>query len=334
MKKWLTGFCILLLVSVALEYLFIPGNLLIVKIVPVQCNVNSANKFLGSENNWAKWWPDRRSGDSAGGAFTYGGMRFRMGGQFQHVMEVSILLPDSVVQSRISIVPVGDNLDSAILKWDCALNAGLNPVNRIRQYQAAKRVKENMEGILFGLRSFIENKFNVYGLEVHQTSTKDSFLVGIKSVFPVYPTTVDIYALVDKLRKYIGDGGARETDHPMMNVTVMPGKATGLSGKAAGLAAKGADMEQSYQVMVAIPENKDLRATETIFTRKMTPGRYLVADVKGGQETVKAALGQMQDYATDYQRTSMAIPFQSLLTDRSVERDTTKWVTRIYYPVY
>jgi hypothetical protein len=36
---------------------------------------------------------------------------------------------------------------------------------------------------------------------------------------------------------------------------------------------------------------------------------------------------------SDYQQTAMAIPFESLVTDRSREPDTLKWITNIYVPV-
>jgi hypothetical protein len=42
----------------------------------------------------------------------------------------------------------------------------------------------------------------------------------------------------------------------------------------------------------------------------------------------------MQQYFADYKRVAMAIPFEYLVTDRETETDTTKWVTRIYAPVY
>jgi len=35
----------------------------------------------------------------------------------------------------------------------------------------------------------------------------------------------------------------------------------------------------------------------------------------------------------DYQRAIIAIPFQMLITDRTKETDSTKWITRLYYPV-
>jgi hypothetical protein len=41
----------------------------------------------------------------------------------------------------------------------------------------------------------------------------------------------------------------------------------------------------------------------------------------------------MQLYFDDYDKTSMAITFQYLVTDRIKEADTAKWITEIYAPV-
>jgi hypothetical protein len=35
----------------------------------------------------------------------------------------------------------------------------------------------------------------------------------------------------------------------------------------------------------------------------------------------------------DHQRVAPAIPFQSLVTDRTKQPDTSKWVTRLYWPI-
>ncbi|MBS1565351.1 MAG: hypothetical protein JST39_13240, partial [Bacteroidetes bacterium] len=73
---------------------------------------------------------------------------------------------------------------------------------------------------------------------------------------------------------------------------------------------------------------------DNIFFRKMVPGAFMVTDVRGGDETVVYALSQMRLYFDDYKKTSMAIPFAALITDRQQEPDSSRWVTRIYAPVY
>ena len=62
-------------------------------------------------------------------------------------------------------------------------------------------------------------------------------------------------------------------------------------------------------------------------------GNVLVTEIKGGTYTIKKSFDQLENYLTDAKRTSPAIPYEMMITDRSKETDTAKWVTRLYYPV-
>ena len=62
-------------------------------------------------------------------------------------------------------------------------------------------------------------------------------------------------------------------------------------------------------------------------------GNILITEVKGGSNKINNAYKQIRNYISDYNRIAPAIPFESLVTDRSKEPDSSKWVTRIYYPV-
>jgi hypothetical protein len=66
----------------------------------------------------------------------------------------------------------------------------------------------------------------------------------------------------------------------------------------------------------------------------MIAGNILVAEVKGGPYTVTNAFNSLHDYVTDHDLQSPAIPFQSLITNRLQQPDSTKWITKIYYPIY
>jgi hypothetical protein len=62
-------------------------------------------------------------------------------------------------------------------------------------------------------------------------------------------------------------------------------------------------------------------------------GKILIGEVRGGDATTKNAFAEMHNYVVDHQMTSPAIPFISLVTDRKQEPDSSKWISRIYYPV-
>jgi hypothetical protein len=66
----------------------------------------------------------------------------------------------------------------------------------------------------------------------------------------------------------------------------------------------------------------------------MVPGHFLRTEVTGGPHTIANAHRMMDQYFKDFNRVTMAIPFEYLVTDRLKEADTSKWITRVYGPVY
>jgi hypothetical protein len=63
-------------------------------------------------------------------------------------------------------------------------------------------------------------------------------------------------------------------------------------------------------------------------------GNTLEAEFKGGPEATLKAFELFDTYKNDMGYTAPAIPYQLLVTDRAKEADTTKWVTKFYYPVF
>jgi effector-binding domain-containing protein len=86
--------------------------------------------------------------------------------------------------------------------------------------------------------------------------------------------------------------------------------------------------------MLALPVNKILPDEGPFAFKRMVRGLILVAEIKGGPSTIENAFQVFKTYVEDHNYTEIALPFQSLITDRQAEPDTAKWVTKLYYPVY
>lgn len=313
MKKFIIfflPFCTLMLICI---YVFIPGKLKVSKIEYVNGNVNSAFRILSDQSAWEKWWPNKDSLKStlAENHFFYNGYKYHLTNKFFNSVEVSIKDNNTSIISRINII--GINPDSVILEWKCTLFASINPVARILNYRKAESIKSNMTFIFYKLRLFLENKKNIYGVNFHVSMSKDSTMVATKRMQTSYPSTSDIYNLIGSLKKYIRNEGAKENNFPMLNVRKLN------DGK--------------FETMVAIPVNKRLPGNGKIFFSRFVPWKVLGGEVKGGTHTINEALHQMEIYIADYQKTAMAIPFQLLVTNRTEEPDTLKWITWIYTPV-
>ena len=52
------------------------------------------------------------------------------------------------------------------------------------------------------------------------------------------------------------------------------------------------------------------------------------------RENYRKAFDNFENYRSDYTILSPAIPYQLMITDRIKESDTTKWVTKFYYPIF
>jgi hypothetical protein len=306
MKKGFLIAGVILVLVLAAIYLLVPSRLNIVVVVPVKCNVDAAGRSLLDTADRAKWWPDE--GDGA--------IRCRFTGLFRRGVDVMIDDRGMWVPGRLEVYPKV-SIDSCLLQWDVSLTSGLNPVQRVERYLRAKKLAEAMKAMLSRLGSRLEDQRLVYGMAITQgnaSTETDSVLVSTEQVFDRYPSDSAIYVLVEKLRRFVVRNGGHETGHPMLNVTDR------LLG--------------AFKVEVGLPTDKFMKGDGDIRWRRLVRVQFLEADVRGGDSTVREAGRQMANYISDYQRTIMGIPYQSLITDRMKEADTTKWMTRLYVPIY
>jgi hypothetical protein len=303
MKKGLLVAGIILVLGLAAIYLLVPSRLNVVVVLPVKCNVDAADRSLRDTGNRAKWWGDAQNGE----------IRCKVTGLFRRMVDVSIDGGGMSIQSRLNVYPKV-RIDSCLLQWELGLSCDLNPIRRIERYRQAKILGGDMEGILSRVRSRLEDQRLVYGMLISEGNTLDSMLVSTVRIFDRYPSDSTVYVLVEKLRRFVIKNGGHETGFPMLNVTNQLGG--------------------TFKVEVGLPTGKEMKDDGDIRWRRLIRVVFLEADVRGGDATVREAERQMANYISDYQRTVMAIPYQSLITERMKEPDTTKWVTRLYVPVF
>jgi SepF-like predicted cell division protein (DUF552 family) len=135
-----------------------------------------------------------------------------------------------------------------------------------------------------------------------------------KKIFDHYPNTEDIYEMVSQIKKHISREQAKEEDYPMLHV-------------------KASD-SMHYEAQVAVPVDRKITDSDTFSIKRMLKnGDILVAEITGGKDITDSAMKQLELYVSDYQYNNIAIPFHSLVTDRTKEADSSKWVTKIYYPI-
>jgi hypothetical protein len=316
MKKWFIGFLLIVVLVVASIYIFIPNKLEISQTAYIKVPPPAAYRFIANQSKWRHWWPEKnleqvRGDTSKTAAFVHNEAEYSLSYKTTNVVEITVAIDTFKINTNILLIELDS--DSTALHWEGVMNTGYNPFRKIQIYQRAKKIRQGIRDILYTLSLFLEKKENVYSLSVAQTRVTDTLLATSTMNTSLYPTMNQVYSLVKSIREYISSEEGKETNYPMLHVS------TPDSGK--------------FTAMVAIPVNKRIRDNAKFTFKRMVPGNILVAEVKGGVNNIEYALMQMENFVKDHQLKSPAIPFQSLVTDRLKNPDSTQWITRIYYPI-
>jgi effector-binding domain-containing protein len=201
-----------------------------------------------------------------------------------------------------------------LVDWQTQLKSSSGPFKRFSQYMKVKEIGKDMNVILTSLKNFAEDPQNIYGIKVVKAIVTDSVLISTRRSFDHKPDVQEIDGMIQNLKNYIKQNGAVEKNLPMLNVM---------------------KTDNSYTAMTAIPVDRELPATNEFAPKVMLKGgNILEAEISGGPYTIERSFNELENYRADHKYTSPAIPFQLLVTDRAKEKDTTKWITKLYYPVF
>lgn len=313
MKKLLIGIFISAALLTAAVYFFIPENIAVGSEIITAGSVNAVQRITGSSNYRTRCLPKEGKIISPT-EYMLDGCTYQFATDNSINNNITIKYKNIKINSLLTTI--GLRNDSVNINWRLNLQCGFNPFNRIAIYFNLKKIKKTNEKILLALQIFLSSKKNVYGFNINRYTQADSTLISLKAFSLQYPTVEDIYKNIDKLKHYAAANAAATTNAPMLNITN--------------------DGTGKWLYMVALPIDKALdNKGEIIAKRMFAGGKILITDnITGGSATIKNALQNLENYKTDYGFMSPAIPFQSIVTDRMNQRDTTKWQTKLYYPVY
>jgi effector-binding domain-containing protein len=303
----------MLILAVAATYVFIPGKINIANVSLVKCTLNKVNACLRSPDRWAQWWPNYNMEDKkTDSIFTYRGFEYKLTEPLSNGANIQLAGKNISVESNIFLLSIGK--DSTAIQWRTSFTASLNPVKRFLQYFRAVTIKKNMNAVLEKLHDYADKTENIYGLSIRTEKVKFEFLVSVKKSLPAYPGTATIYEMVDELKRFVAEKGAKVEGAPMLSVIN--------SG------------DFRYDTELAIPVDKKMEGEGDIsFKWMLKGGNILVAETKGGTALIDQSMLRFKEFVSDHQYTVMAIPFQLMVTDRRQEKDSSKWITQLYYPV-
>lgn len=305
MKKGIIILLTFAALAIAGIFILIPSKIRISSVSKVHANSEGSLRILMNETNWAKWWPSEK-------VFQLDGSNYRISKKMVSGFELMISKNADSIASQLLVI--GIRTDTTVLTLSCELEAGNNPFKRLSGYNHATAIKRNFNLLLDSLNAFLSDQKNIYGFVANQVKVKDSVLISTRKSFDHYPDEFETEALIQKLRAYIKAGNAKEMNYPMLNVKQLD--------------------EKHFEAMVAIATDKRLPDNNDFATKMVVKnGNLLEAEITGGHARIRHAFIEYENLIEEYNKTPPAIPYQLIITDRTKERDTNKWVTKICYPI-
>ncbi|RFZ82054.1 hypothetical protein DYU05_15605 [Mucilaginibacter terrenus] len=300
-----------LLIIVVSIYFIIPQYITATSVVSVDATDVNVARFLVDQHQWPKWWPGKVvAGDSV---YEFNGNRITITNAAAGYVDCDVNTGNDVLKCKVSYQASGEGATN--ITWKAAKQSSLNPITRISEYFRIKKENTELEKILKSFKKFIQTDVNVYGLKIKLSKVKDGTMLATSTSTTTYPDMAVIYNLIDGLHKQISAAGANESNKPMLNINQVD--------------------EKEYHTMVAVPINKEVQPDQkSVINKMVVGGNLLETETKGGRGAINNAFTQLKRYQKDHGLISPAMPYEVMMNNRLMEKDTAKWVTKVYWPIF
>jgi len=299
MRKIILSVLAILLLSLTAVYLFIPSQILIKGSQMVYQPSSSVIRGMMQTSRWSEWMPKDISIKATNSL----------------VATIQTELTQDAIQVPVLFSIEDGTGKNALIGYETSMdNNQWSPIARIQYYLFAKKIQNKLDRVLAAAVSYYNESKGVYGFDIVETKVKDSSYLALDQILNDTPSIEQIYQMVSKLEQYVNSKNGRAIGAPMVNITRMD--------------------EKEVYIQVAIPLERDINVSDGFTIKKMVLGNLLSVKVQGDQAKVDQAFEATKQYINDKQKTSPAIPFVIYNTNRLLEKDSSRWVSTINYPIY
>jgi effector-binding domain-containing protein len=282
---------------------------------------------INNLHNWKKWsyWDTKDSSMIS----TYEGPEQGVGAKHiwksKEMGNGSLLItesePNSLVATALEFEDMGVSMggwklkDSAGGTWVTTyMDIDLDWKTRIMGVMFDSWLGPDFEKSLEGLRKLSENAptETSAGYKIEETTTPAQTIASTRMISSEKTVTPDI-----------GESFKKITDHMQASKLNFAGPVFTFFHS---FSPEKIDME------CAVPVNKMAKSSNDVTVKEMPASKAAVVDFYGWYANSHRAHAALNQWIKDHNKTMNGAPYEVYITDPMVEKDTTKWLTKIYYP--
>jgi hypothetical protein len=299
MRKLILSILTIIVLSLTGVYLLIPRQMLIKGSQMVYQPATSITRGMMQTDKWSEWMPKD--------------ITISIQGSLVATIQTALTLDQIQIPVLFSIMD-GEGKNTIISFETTMENSSYNPFTKIQYYIFAKKIQNKLARVLSAASAYYNYSKGVYGYDIVETRVKDSSLIAVDQTLNDTPSIIQIYQMVTQLEQHITAQNGKAKGAPMVNITRID--------------------EDKVYTQVAIPLERDIPVKAGLTIKKMVLGNLLSVKVQGDQTKVNQAFEATKQYINDKQKSSPAIPFVVYNTNRLLEKDPSRWISTINYPIY
>ncbi len=308
MKKIVLSIFVFLVISF-LAVKLLPTTKTVAQSVIVECPIDALTRNISNPIYWNKWWPGKKLNDSS---YSFNGKTIQIKTVLLNGFNAQTETDGKQIQ--IALQAISTSSFTSQINITTQYEFSTNVFTKLSQYLSFSKDKSEYNQFLSQLQSVFSSTEKTYGFIIEKQKVPNSSYISLKQSFKHSPTTEEIYSMVQELERYIELQNSKAMNSPILNIHT--------------------DDNKEFEAMVAIATVRDLPSTDKYFPKNMMLGNIMVAEVKGDRKMIDSCNQAMKYYISDYRKSSPAISFERLITNRLTEKDSTKWVTTINYPIF
>ncbi len=291
-------------------YLFIPNNIVVNGSSLAIQPGNTVMRGILILENWNQWMPQKKGDDQKTFSLAHGPLKIIS--TFVATVNTEYQIGDKKILIPFVVESIGK--DSSKIEYELTIeNKTISPYTRVANYFLARSLKNELGDLINKAGKYYTADKSTYGFDIIKDKVKDSLYISTEHLFPDTPSTIQVYSLIDQVANYIKKNNGTILGDPMVNIT---------------------QVEKLVYTQVAFPIAKLIPTNATFALKKMVLGNILRVNVIGDQKLAYKAKYETENFIHDKNMYSPAMSYITYNNNRLVEKDSTKWVSTIFFPVY
>jgi effector-binding domain-containing protein len=308
----------------------LPSTLRIEKTIIIKASRELVFENVNDLRNWEKWFPllnvdtameikyfGNEKGEGAG--FEWKSDKNRIG---CGTLTIIASIPLDSIYAEIDFLNKGKGVTCYLFKdsdsgtlvcCDYEMKLGNNPVTRYMGLLIDRRLERDLQCGLDSLKKIVEDIYALSQLPFKESQIKPFYYVGIREKIKPSEIARRMNMNFKELMTYVEKNKLKMTNAPF------------------SICYSFTKDEVDYEAGVPV-ENCKI-STDKIKVKQLKISKVIIADYYGPYSGLGKEYEAIGKWIVDNKKKVSGAPLEMYITDPVTEKDTSKWLTKIYYPI-